>query len=307
MAVTAAKIKELRELTGAGMVDCKNALTETDGDIEKAVEVLREKGLSAVLKKAGRIASEGLAFASISEDNKIGVVVEVNSETDFVAKNQDFKTYVAKVAAQAMTSDATDMDAFLAETWADDTSVTVKDALSQKIAIIGENLSIRRFEKFVKEKPGQIISYIHGGGRVAVLIELSCEKQSDLIVEAGKNISMQIAAMSPKFLKREDVSQDFIEKERKILTEQALNEGKPANIVEKMIEGRLNKELKEFCLLDQEYVKDDKMTVKQYVESISKEVGATVVVERFVRFETGEGLEKKEENFAEEVSKAMQG
>lgn len=306
MAVTAAKIKELREITGAGMVDCKAVLVETDGDIEKAIELLREKGLAAAAKKAGRIASEGLVLAYISDDNKIGVAVEVNSETDFVAKNQEFRTFVEKVALQAVKSDASDMEAFLSESFVDDASITVKDALSQKISVIGENLNIRRFEKFVKEAPGVLVSYLHGGGKVAVLIELASESNSEAVIEAGKNIAMQIAAMSPKFVSRDDVSDEFIEKEKKILTEQALNEGKPANIVEKMIEGRLNKELKEFCLIEQEYVKDDSMTVKGYLESISKEAGNAVSIRRFIRFETGEGLEKKEENFAEEVSKALQ-
>lgn len=307
MAVTAAMVKELRESTGAGMVECKNALVEAEGNMERAVDILREKGLAAAAKKAGRLASEGLVLAMIAEDNKTGVVLEVNSETDFVAQNQEFKNYVAQVATQVLQSNAADQDAFFEEKWLDDPSVTVKEALSQKIAIIGENLRIRRYEKFEKASAGKLVSYVHGGGKVAVLLEMASEVENDSLVEAGKNICMQIAAMNPRFVTRADVPADFIEKEKEILTQQALNEGKPANIVEKMIQGRLNKELKEFCLLDQEYVKDSELTVGKYVEAVGKEIGATVSVTRFVRYETGEGLEKKEENFAEEVSKAMQG
>ncbi len=306
MAITAAMVKELREITGVGMSDCKNALVKTDGDIEKAIEVLREKGLAAAAKKAGRIASEGLVHAYLSEDNKTGVLVEVNSETDFVAKNKEFQNFVAEVATQAAASSAADMDAFFAEKWLAGGFDTVRDALNQKVAIIGENLNIRRFEKFVRTQPGALVSYIHGGGRVAVLLEMACEKEGEALVEAGKNVCMQIAAMSPKFVAREDVSEEFINKEKEILTQQALNEGKPANIVEKMIIGRLNKELKDFCLLEQEYVKDGEMSVGKYLEAVGKELGAPITIKGFVRYETGEGLEKKEENFAEEVSKAMQ-
>ncbi len=306
MAVTAALVKELRETTGVGMVECKNALVETDGNIEKAIELLREKGLAAAAKKAGRIASEGLVYAYITDDNKKAVVVEVNSETDFVAKNQDFRTYVDQVAKQAAATSAANMDEFFAETWAFDNTVTVREALSQKISVIGENLNIRRFEKFEKTENGALVSYIHGGGRVAVLLHLVSENEGEALVEAGKNICMQIAAMSPKFVDRNSVPADFIEKEKEILTQQALNEGKAANIVEKMIQGRLNKELKEFCLIDQEYVKNSDVTVAGYLEEVSKEIGSKITVKAFVRFETGEGLEKKEENFAEEVSKVLQ-
>ncbi len=305
MAVTAAAVKELREISGAGMVDCKNALTEADGNMERAIEILREKGLAAAAKKAGRIASEGLVSTYITDDNKIGVIVEVNSETDFVAKNQEFKNFVEQVCAQAVSSDATDMDAFFAEKWNADNSITVKDALNAKIAVIGENLNIRRFDKFVKKGNGAMVSYIHGGGRVAVLLELACETSGEAVVEAGKNICMQIAAMSPKFVCKDEISEEFIAKEKEILTAQALNEGKPANIVEKMIQGRLAKELKEFCLIEQEYVKDSELTVSKYLEGVSKEIGSPISVVRFSRFETGEGLEKKEEDFAAEVSKAM--
>lgn len=305
MAVTAALVKELRELTGAGMVDCKKVLVESDGNIEKAIELLREKGLAAAAKKAGRVASEGLSYAQI--DNNIGVVVEVNSETDFVAKNQEFITYVEQVASQVAGSNAKNIEELLAEQWNADTSLTVEEALSQKISIIGEKLTIRRFEKFIKNENGVLVSYIHAGGKVAVLLELTSSVTNDILLEAGRNICMQIAAMSPNFVTRDEVPSDFIQKEKEILTQQALAEGKPANIVEKMIVGRLNKSLREMCLVDQEYVKDSDMTINQYVESISKEIGTDVSIRRFVRFETGEGIEKAEENFADEVNKVIKG
>lgn len=301
MAVTAAMIRELRGATGAGMSVCKEVLVEADGDMKKAEELLREKGLLAAAKKAGRIASEGLVDIYISEDSKIGAIVEVNSETDFVAKNSDFKAYVHDVAIQATNTNSSNLDDFLNEKWLG-TNLTINEALSQKISVIGENLSIRRFEKFKTD--GCLISYVHAGGKVGVLLELSCEKD-EKITELGRNICMQIAAMNPKFISRNDVSEGFIAKEKEILTQQALNEGKPANIAEKMVAGRLNKELKEFCLLEQEYVKDNELTVIKYVESVVKELGKEISVMRFVRFETGEGLEKKEENFAQEVSKAI--
>ncbi|MEA4973167.1 Elongation factor Ts [bioreactor metagenome] len=308
MAITASMVKELREMTGVGMLDCKKALTETDGDMEKAVEYLREKGLAASEKKAGRIASEGVCLAYLSDDNNTGVIVEVNSETDFVAKNPVFREYVVQVAEQAAGSTAADADALLTETWKFDTTMTVAEALSSKVAVIGENLKIRRFEKYIKEGTGLIVSYIHGGGRIGVMIEIACENPTEAVDEMGKNIAMQIAALNPKFITTDDVPAEFIEKEKEILTQQAMNdpknEGKPANIVEKMIGGRLNKELKEFCLVEQPYVKDGDLTVKKYMESVAKEVGAPISIKRMVRFETGEGLEKKVENFAEEVAKA---
>ena len=306
MAVSAAMVKELREMTGAGMVDCKNALTATDGNIEKAMEFLREKGLAAAAKKSGRLASEGLVMSFVSDDGARGSIVEVNSETDFVAKNQDFRTFVEQVANLAMGPPTSTIESFLEESWTFGEG-TVKDALTNKVAVIGENLSIRRKEVFIKENSGAIVAYIHGGGRVSVLIELVCEKDGEALDEAGRNLAMQIAAMNPKFVARTDVPQDFIDKEREILKQQALNEGKPEKIVEKMVEGRLTKSLTDFCLLEQEYVKDGDMTVTKYLESVGGQMGAPVSVKRFVRYETGEGLEKKEENFAEEVSKAMQG
>ncbi len=309
MAITAAMVKELRESTGVGMMDCKKALAETDGDMEKAVELLREKGLAASAKKAGRIASEGVVDIFLSDDNKIGTIIEVNSETDFVAKNQIFRDYVTAVAKQATKSVAADMDAFFAEKWDLDSQYTVKEALSQQVAVIGENLNIRRFEKFEKAQSGKLVSYIHGGGRIGVMIELACENESDELVELGKNIAMQIAALNPKFITESDVPAEFIEKETEILTVQAKsdpkNASKPDQIIAKMIEGRMKKELKEFCLVEQPYVKDGDLTVQKYIDSVAKAVGAPIEITRFVRYETGEGLEKKEENFADEVAKAM--
>ena len=306
MAITAAMVKELRETTGAGMMDCKKALGETNGDMEKAVEFLREKGLAAMAKKANRIAAEGIVATKICECGKDGVIVEVNSETDFVAKNADFQAYVAKVAEQALKTEADSVEAFMAEPWIDDASVTVEQALSQKTAIIGEKLSIRRFQK-VSDENGLIVTYIHAGGKIGVLVDLETSETGDAVKEYGKNIAMQIAAMNAKYVDRSEVPSDFVEKEREILKAAAMNENpdKPENIIDKMIIGRLNKELKEICLVDQVYVKDGDLTVQKYVDSVAKEVGAPIKIKAFVRYETGEGMEKKEENFAEEVAKQM--
>ena len=308
MEVTASMVKDLREMTGAGMMDCKKALAATDGDMDKAVEFLREKGLAAAEKKAGRIAAEGIVDVCVSADGKIASIVEVNSETDFVAKNEKFRDYVAAVAKQAAETKTTDIDAFLAEQWALDTSKTVKEELSTMIALIGENMNIRRFEKVVAAD-GFVVSYIHGGGRIGILVDVESTVNSAEVQEAAKNVAMQIAALSPKYVNQSEISADFIAHEKDILKAQIMNDPanskKPENIIEKMLEGRLLKELKEFCLVDQLYVKDSDMSVGQYLESVSKQVGAPVSINRFVRFETGEGLEKKSENFAEEVAKQM--
>ena len=308
MAITASMVKELREMTGVGMLDCKKALAETDGDMEKAVEYLREKGLAASEKKAGRIASEGLCLSYLTDDKKTGVVVEVNSETDFVAKNPVFREYVLQVAEQIAGSQAADVDALLTEAWKFDSSLTVAEALSSKVAVIGENLKIRRFEKYELKEAGTIVSYIHGGGRIGVMIELACDNATEAVEEMGKNIAMQVAALNPQFISVDDLPAEFVAKEKEILTQQAMNDpknaSKPANIIEKMIDGRLNKEMKEICLVEQPYVKDGDLTIKKYIESVAKEAGAPISIKRMVRFETGEGLEKKEENFAEEVAKA---
>ena len=310
MAITAAMVKELREMSGAGMMDCKKALTATDGDMDKAVEFLREKGLAGAEKKAGRIAAEGIVATALTEDEKKAVVVEVNAETDFVAKNAKFQAYVAQVAAQALTTTAADMDTFMAEKWAADETLTVKEALSSQISIIGENMNIRRFKQVVEEN-GVVVSYIHAGGRIGVLVDVETSVVNDAVKEMGKNIAMQIAALNPKYTSRDEVSAEFIEHEKGILMAQIQNDpkeaSKPEKVIQGMIQGRINKEMKEICLLDQTYVKaeDGKQSVAQYVAQVAKENGANITVKGFVRFETGEGLEKKEENFAEEVAKQM--
>ena len=304
MAVTASMVKELREMTGAGMMDCKKALNETNGDMDAAIEFLRKNGQAKAEKKAGRIAAEGIVMAGVKED-KTAAIVEVNSETDFVAKNADFQAYVQAVVNQALATNAADMDAFMAEAWNEDASKTVKDVLTEKIAVIGENLNIRRFEKI--EAEGCVVSYIHGGGRIGVLVEADTDVVNDEIKTCLKNVAMQVAAMSPKYVSRDEVEQDFLEHEKEILLAQAKKENpnKPDNIIEKMIIGRLNKEMKEICLLDQTYVQDSDLTVAKYVEKVAKENGANVTVKKFVRFETGEGLEKKQEDFAAEVAAQM--
>ena len=306
MAITAAMVKELRESTGAGMMDCKKALTEVDGDMAKAVEVLREKGLAKAAKKAGRIAAEGMVECYV--DGNLGAIVEVNSETDFVAKNDLFRDYVAQVAEQAAKTTAADIEAFLAEESLFEAGKTVNDVLQSKIAVIGENLKIRRFKKAVVEN-GVVVAYSHAGGKIGVMVELETDVVNANVEECGKNVAMQIAALNPLHVDRSEVSEEYIESERKVLKEQAKNENpdKPDNIIDKMIIGRLNKQLKEICLVDQAYVKDGDLTVAKYVESVAKAEGASITIKGFTRFETGEGIEKKEENFAEEVAKQMQG
>ena len=304
MAVTASMVKELREMTGAGMMDCKKALNETNGNMDEAIEFLRKNGQAKAEKKAGRIAAEGIVMAEVKED-KAAAIVEVNSETDFVAKNADFQAYVKAVVNQALTTKAANMDEFMAEAWNEDAAKTVKDVLTEKIAVIGENLNIRRFEKV--ETEGCVVSYIHGGGRIGVLVEADTDVVNGEIKACLKNVAMQVAAMSPKYVSRDEVDQDFLEHEKEILLAQAKKENpnKPDNIIEKMIIGRLNKEMKEICLLDQVYVQDSDLTVAKYVEKVAKENGANVAVKKFVRFETGEGLEKKNEDFAAEVAAQM--
>ena len=304
MAITASMVKELREMTGAGMMDCKKALNETNGDMDAAIEFLRKNGQAKAEKKAGRIAAEGIVKAVVKDD-KVAAIVEVNSETDFVAKNEEFQGFVDAVVNQVADSDAADMDAFMAEAWAADTTKTVKDVLVEKVAVIGENLNIRRFEKIVTD--GCVVDYIHGGGRIGVLIEAEADVVNDEIKKCLKNVAMQVAAMSPKYTSRAEVSQEYMDHEKEILLAAAKKENpeKPENIIEKMIIGRLNKELKEICLLDQAYVQDSDLTVAKYVEKVAKENNANVTVKRFVRFETGEGIEKKQEDFAAEVAAQM--
>ncbi len=309
MSITAGMVKELRELTGAGMMDCKKALTENNGDMEASVEYLRKNGQAKAEKKAGRIAAEGLCRVATDGD-KCAAVVEVNSETDFVAKNEDFQKFVENVAEQAVASNAADIDAFMAEAWKEDSSKTVKEALIEKISVIGENLNIRRFEKVVAEN-GCVVTYVHGGGRIGVVVEATTDVVNDAIKEALTNLAMQVAALSPKYVSTEEVSEEYKAHEKEIIAAQIAQDpkmvGKPEKVIEGAVLGRLNKELKEVCLLEQTYVKaeDGKQTVAQYVAQVAKENGANLSLKKFVRFETGEGLEKKEENFAEEVAKQM--
>jgi len=308
MAITAAMVKELRELSGAGMMDCKKMLTEANGDTDKAMELLREKGLATAQKKSSRIAAEGLVKVDVSEDGKTAVAVEVNAETDFVAKNEKFQGYVAQVAEQAMETTATDIEGFLAEPWKFDTSKTVNEELAGQISVIGENMNIRRFEQ-VKEDNGFIASYTHMGGKIGVLIDVETDVVNDDIKEMAKNVAMQAAALKPLYTNRDEVDADYIEKEKEILAAQAQNEKPDANekIISGMVMGRINKQLKEICLLDQVYVKaeDGKQIVSKYVDEVAKANSANIKIKSFVRFETGEGLEKRVENFADEVAAQM--
>ena len=309
MAVTAAQVKELRELSGAGMSDCKNALVESGGDVKRAMELLREKGLSAAAKKAGRVAAEGLVMVALTDDRKAGAIVEINSETDFVAKNEDFVNFVKGMAKHALHNKAETVDELLDQKCAIDPTQTARDLLTNKIATIGENIGLRRFERYEAGADSVIVEYIHGGGRIGAMLEITAGTINDAVLEAGRNVCMQIASMSPQFISREDMSAEELANEKNVLLQQALNENKeadkpkPENVIEKMVEGRLGKYLKEICLVDQEYVKDGEFTVGSYLKS----VGADVAVKRFVRFEKGEGIEKKEENFADEVAKAING
>ena len=310
MAITAAMVKELREISGAGMMDCKKALTATEGDMDKAMEFLREKGLATAQKKASRIAAEGIVMLKVAEDSKKAVAVEVNAETDFVAKNEKFQAYVAQVAEQALETEAADIDAFLAETWKFDTTKTVNEALAGQVAVIGENMKIRRFQK-VEETEGFVASYTHMGGKIGVLVDVVTDVVNDEIKEMAKNVAMQIAALNPKYTNRSEVSEEYIAHEKEILMAQIQNDPKesqkPEKVIQGMISGRINKELKEICLLDQVYVKaeDGKQKIEKYVAEVAKANGANVTIKGFVRYETGEGIEKKEEDFAAEVAKQM--
>ena len=309
-AITASMVKELREMSGAGMMDCKKALTETDGDFDKAVEFLREKGLATAVKKAGRIAAEGIVMTTVVDGGKKAAMVEVNAETDFVAKNEVFQTYVKEVVDQIVSSDVQDVEALKNEKWALDPSMTVAEKHAAMVAKIGENMNIRRFQQ-VKEENGFVASYTHMGGKIGVLVDVETDVVNDAVKEMAKNVAMQIAALKPQYTSDKEVSADYIEHEKEILMAQIQNDPKesqkPEKVIQGMIQGRINKELKEICLLDQVYVKaeDGKQSVAQYVAQVAKANNATVAVKGFVRFETGEGIEKKEENFAEEVAKQM--
>ena len=310
MAITAAMVKELREATGAGMMDSKKALAATDGNMEAAVDFLREKGLATAQKKANRIAAEGIVATALSEDAKKAVAVEVNSETDFVAKNEKFRGYVADVAAQALNTSAADIEAFLAEPWVKDTSKTVKDELAAQIAVIGENMNIRRFQQVVEEN-GFVSSYIHAGGKIGVLVDVQTDVINDEIKEMAKNVAMQVAALKPIYTNDGEVDDEYKAHELEIIKSQIENDpkmaGKPEKVISGAVVGRLNKQLKEICLMDQVYVKaeDGKQNVAAYVAQVAKANNANIVIKGFVRFETGEGLEKKNEDFAAEVAKQM--
>ena len=289
--ITAELVKQLREKTGAGMMDCKKVLTETDGDMEKAAELLRERGIAKAAKKSGRIAAEGLVAAYVSPDKKVGSIVEVNAETDFVAKNEEFVTFVNDIAEIVATSNPSDMESLLNTSYKG-TGKNVNDVLTDKIATIGENMTIRRFERF--ESTGLVESYIHGAGKIAVLVDFSKGNST-----VAKDVCMQIAAARPEYVNRESVPQDRVSKEMEILKAQAMNEGKPAEIAEKMVQGRIGKFYSEICLVDQEFVKDPNIKVSD----VLKNNDADII--KFARFEKGEGIEKREENFAEEVMKQL--
>ncbi|MFR8011733.1 MAG: translation elongation factor Ts [Clostridia bacterium] len=303
MAFTAKDVQALREKTGVGMMACKNALTEADGDMDKAIDILREKGLAAATKKAGRIAAEGVVLTYTDEAKKVSVMVEVNSETDFVAKNEEFKSFVMDVAKTIVESNPADVEALLTANVAGDTR-TVQEHLQDKILAIGENMKIRRFERI----EGNVVTYVHGGGSVGVMVKFDTDDataQTDAFKAMGKDVAMQVAAMSPTYLDEASVPADVIEHEKEILTAQIVEEGKPEAIAQKIVMGRIGKFYKENCLVDQEFVKDNKLSVKQYVDSVAKELGAQIKTVGFVRYAKGEGLEKRQDNFADEVKNMM--
>lgn len=304
MAFTAKDVANLRAKTGCGMMDCKKALTESDGDMEKAVDLLREQGLAASAKKASRIAAEGTVFAIVDDAKNVGAVVEVNAETDFVAKNADFMAFVETIAKTVVEENPADVEA-LAEAKAIGTDVTVAELLREKILTIGENIKIRRFERY----EGAVASYIHGGGKIGVLVKFDTTAEIAATAEfkeMGKNVAMQVAAACPQYMTENEVPADVVEKEKTIYAEQLANDPanakKPANIIEKIVSGRISKFYKEICLVDQIYVKDNALTVSKYVEEVAKSLGGEITIASFVRFEKGEGLEKREDNFADEVA-----
>ena len=304
MAFTAADVKNLREMTGVGMMDCKKALAASDGDIDKAIEFLREKGLAASAKKAGRIAAEGMAYAAVIDG--VGVVVEVNAETDFVGKNEKFVDFVKGVAATVVANKPADLDALMACKYAD-TDKTVTEQQQEMVLVIGENIKVRRFARFAD---GVSVPYIHAGGKIGVLVNLEVTGGIDA-TEIGKDVAMQIAALNPRFWDKSQVTQDVLDEEKKIMMVQMANDpkmaGKPEQVREKIVMGKLNKFYAENCLLQQEFVKDNSMTVEKYIASAAKALGGTVTFKNAVRFEKGEGIEKKQENFADEIAKMVKG
>jgi elongation factor Ts len=300
MAFTAKDVQLLRERTGVGMMDCKKALESTDGDMDKAVEVLREKGLAAAAKKSGRIASEGMVYAYVDEPALTGVILEVNSETDFVAQNEGFQDFVKLVAQTVVKQNPTDVDALLNLTA--DGGSTVVSLLQDKVLTIGENIKIRRFERL----EGDLITYVHGGGRIGVIVKFDTDvADKPGFKEYAKDIAMQIAAMNPRYLDKSEVPQDVVDEEKKVLTVQAMNEGKPQNIAEKIVIGRIGKFFKDICLVDQEFVKNAEQTVTKYTEQAAKELGGKIKIVKFVRFEKGEGLAKREDNLAADIAAMM--
>lgn len=302
-AVTSAMVKELRERTSAGMMDCKKALVESDGDMEKAIEWLREKGLSQAAKKASRIAAEGVVAQYISEDGTVGVIVEVNCETDFVAKTDNFVNFCNNVAKHIAKANPADVDTLLTQAFVDDASKTVSDLVSEATVAIGEKISIRRFARY--ETTGVVSTYIHMGGKVGVLVEVSTDKQDNEIKVFAHDLALQIAAAKPEAVRREEVDAAKLEKEKEILRAQAINEGKPEKIVDRMVEGRIEKYYKEVCLLEQPFVKDGDKSIKGLMAEVAKATGANLDVVRFARFERGEGIEKRQDNFAEEIAAQM--
>ena len=305
-AVTSAMVKELRERTSAGMMDCKKALVESDGDMEKAIEWLREKGLSQAAKKVSRIAAEGVVAQYLSEDGKIGAIVEVNCETDFVAKTDNFINFANSVAKHIALANPADVDALLAQKYVDDESKTISDMISDATVAIGEKISVRRFERY--ETTGVISTYIHLGGKVGVMVEVADDEAgaaSAAVKTFAHDLALQIAAAKPEAVRREEVDVEKLNKEKEILRAQALNEGKPEKIVERMVEGRIEKYYKEVCLLEQLFVKDGEKTIKSLMAEIAKAAGATLDVVKFVRFERGEGIEKRKDDLAGEIAAMM--
>ena len=304
MAFTAADVKNLREMTGVGMMDCKKALVASDGDMDKAIEFLREKGLAASAKKAGRIAAEGMAYAAVIDG--VGVVVEVNAETDFVGKNEKFVDFVKGVAATVVANKPADLDALMACKYAD-TDKTVTEQQQEMVLVIGENIKVRRFAFFTE---GVSVPYIHAGGKIGVLVNLEVSEGIDA-TEIGKDVAMQIAALNPRFWDKSQVTQDVLDEEKKIMMVQMANDPKMANkpeqVREKIVMGKMNKFYAENCLLQQEFVKDNAMSVEKYIASAAKALGGTVTFKNAVRFEKGEGIEKKQENFADEIAKMVKG
>lgn len=305
MVITAKMVGELRERTGSGMMDCKKALTQTDGDIDKAIEILREKGLAAAAKKAGRIAAEGLVSTYIVEEGNVGAIVEFNCETDFVAQNNDFVQISNGLAKQVALSNINTVEELLNSKYIENNEATVQEVITGLIAKLGENMSVRRFNKLTANN-GVVHGYIHGGGRIGVIVSVE-GGNSEIAREVAKELTLQIAAANPLFLNKEDVTTDSLDKEKEIYRQQALNEGKPEKIVEKMVEGRIQKYYKEVCLVEQLWIRDQDLTIKKFIENKSKELGSPLKVDKFVRFEKGEGIEKKEENFADEVMKQARG